>query len=119
MPHGLEAIFPRTQEDDEDDAENFNPGDEFINHSSAANDPEVAHQLRAYADRGWLEEVTYQSLHDNFGANFTVSDFCVVAKTKNGVTKKRLILDLKASGVSKAHQEDASCGPAEVIGFSS
>ena len=102
-PQGLDAIFPRTQEDDEDDTGSFNSGYELINHSCGANDPEVAQQLQVHGDRGWLEEVTHQSLQDKFGANCTVSDFCIVAKTKNGITKKRMILDLK--GVSKRNKK--------------
>ena len=92
-PAGLNSI--------PEDPENLDSGYEFINHSCAASDPEVARQLQDYAGRGGLEEVTYQSLQDKFGANYTVSDLCIVAKTENGITKKRMILDLKASGVSK------------------
>ena len=63
-----DAIFPRTHEDDAEDPEHFDSGYEFINHSCAASGPEVAQQLQDYADRGWLEEVTYQGLQEKFGA---------------------------------------------------
>ena len=118
VPQGLDAIFPRTQEDDAEDPENFDSGCEFINHSCAASGPGVAQQLQGCADRGWLEEVTYQGLQQKFGANFTVSDFFIVAKTKNGTTKKRMILDLKGKRCFETCQEDTPGGLAEVFRFS-
>ena len=97
-PYGIDGIFPRAGDEDEPDA-NFD--DDFTAHSCAANDEEAAKQIRQYADRGWLEETSYAKLKKEFGNDYTVSDFCVVVKEKQGRVKRRLILDLKRSGISK------------------
>ena len=95
---GIDGIFPRAGDEDEPEA-NFD--DDFTAHSCAADDDEAAEQIRQYADRGWLQETSYAKLQREFGNDFTVSDFCVVVKEKQGKIKRRLILDLNKSGMSR------------------
>ena len=80
-PCGVDGIFPRAGEEDEPDA-TFDY--DFTTHSCAADDDEAAEQIQQYADRGWLEETSYAKLQSKFGNDFTVSDFSVVVKEKQG-----------------------------------
>ena len=104
-PCGVGGIFPCAGEEDEPDA-TFD--DDFTAHSCGADDDEAAKQIRLFADRGWLEETPYARLQSKFGNDFTVSDFCVVVKEKQGKIKRRLILDLKRSGISRRTRKNSS-----------
>ena len=96
-PTGTDGVFPRADD-------KFSASDclyeDFVAHSKAAQDDEAKNQMRQYADQGWLEQTSHEELVRSYGADYTVSDFCVVTKEKQGKAKKRLILDLKRSGVS-------------------
>ena len=103
-PTGIDGVFPRADD-------KTSPSDclfeEFVAHSKAAQDDEDKDQIRQYADQGWLEQTSREELERSYGRGYAVSDFCVFAKEKQGKVKKRLILDLKRSGISnrtrKAH----------------
>ena len=63
----------------------------FVARSTAADDPEAAKQIEEYWKKGWLQQTTREQVQAAYGSDFKVSDFCVLTKTKNGRTKKRLI----------------------------
>ena len=44
--------------------------------------------------------MTKDTLEERLGQDYVVSQFVVISKTKNNETKRRLILDLKKSGIS-------------------
>ena len=96
-PGGIDGVFLRADD-------KTSPSDclfeEFVAHSKAAQDEEAKDQIRQNADQGWLEQTSHEKLERSYGRGCTVSDFCVVAKEKQGKVKKRLILDLKRSGIS-------------------
>ena len=55
-------------------------------------------------------------LQEEYGDDHTISEFCCITKVKNGKTKKRIILDLKKSGVSKRTRKNAPCRAAQTVG---
>ena len=61
----------------------------------------MAHSCAADDDEAAEQETSYAKLQSECGNDFTVSDFCVVVKEKQGKIKRRLILDIKRSGISR------------------
>ena len=96
-PTGIDGVFTRADDKTSPSGCLF---EEFVAHSKAAQDDEGKDQIRQCADQGWLEQTSREELERSYGRDYTVSDFCVVAKEKQGKVKKRLILDLKRSGIS-------------------
>ena len=76
---GRDDIFSRADEDDPDDvAMDAN----FVARSTAAHVPEAARQSEDYGKRDWLQQTTREQLQAAYGSDFTVSNFCVLTKTK-------------------------------------
>ena len=98
-PVGLDGVFPVDSHEE--------PGDEAlctqdgVPMSSVADDPEAMKHIQEYVDQGWLEHTTRAKLQEEYADDHTISEFCCITKVKNGNTKRRTILDLKKSGVSK------------------
>ena len=84
-PEGIDGIFPLA----DTECEEFE-ADECIPTQSAES-----------LKKCWLEETSRQELIQEFGSDFTVSRFFVISQKKQGKIKKRLILDLKKSGISR------------------
>ena len=100
MPSEASTVFPLAGKDakfeNPDDAYDF--GHEYI---SATVDEEAVKEIEKFAEAGWLKEYPdIQAVERELGKPATVSPFHVVVKTKEGRTKRRLILDLKRSGIS-------------------
>ena len=74
-------------------------------HTVTEPDAESLKQIGEYAEKGWLEETSHQQLVQEFGSDFKVSRFCVVSQDTQGTIKKRLVLDLKKSGISRRNKE--------------
>ena len=96
------GIFPRTLVGGmPPDSLHSDPND-FASYSSVESDSDAWRQVRRLVDKGWLLEFdTLDQLKAFLGADPILSKFGLVVKTRNGITKKRLILDAKASGISE------------------
>ena len=97
-PQGADCIFPAVPKGEQRKGEQPCCNEGAIESNSI--DAEAMRQIEDYARRGWLEEVTKEEQEERFGQDYVVSQFVVLTKTKNNKTKRRLILDLKKSGVS-------------------
>ena len=70
-------------------------------YTSVEADEDAWLEVKKLVDKGWLLEFSsLRELRDFLGEEPILSKFGLVVKEKAGVTKKRLILDAKASGIS-------------------
>ena len=106
-PTGLKGVFPVDSREEPGDEE-FLSQDGIVK-GSVADDPEAMKQIQDYVNQGWLEHATRARLQEEYGDDHTISEFCCLTKVKNGKKKKRIILDLKKSGVSKRTRTVSSC----------
>ena len=67
--------------------------------------PDGEKQIQGHADQGWLEPTARAYLQEEYGNDYTISDCCCLTKVKIGKTKKRLILDLTISGISRTSRK--------------
>ena len=88
-------------QDAEDLEEQLSSDPEVEAHSAAVNGPDAERPILEFASRGWLRKTTREELRENCGDDFAISDFCVITKETAGRMKKKIILDLKKSGVSR------------------
>jgi len=94
-PSEAGKVFPPA--DPGDEPENFDT-EEIVLTSRACDDDDAMKQIFDYEAKGWIERFTREQLQERFGQDFVVSNFCVLEK--KGGKKKRLIMDLKQSGMS-------------------
>ena len=70
-------------------------------YSTADVDQEAMSEIRSFAEAGWLSEFdTIGELESSLGGPAVISPFHVVVKHRSGKIKRRLILDLRRSGIS-------------------
>eukprot|EP00971_Amphidinium_carterae_P113819 2255381-Amphidinium_carterae.1 len=75
--------------------------DSFVNYKGFDQDAEAQQAVQGYVDAGYLKayETANQATMD-LGGTPVLSRFGVLCKVKDGVTKRRVILDAKQSGIT-------------------
>ena len=100
----LEGIWPQVEpgKDDDPALDVGTDFDAFINYSGFDEDDEAFKELMGFVVAGKLRAYpTLKSCAADLGAEPVLSRFGLIVKTKNGKTKRRIILDCKQSGLSK------------------
>ena len=99
--HGIWPTADPTAQDDPD-ADLASDFDGFVNYDGFDNDQECFNELWSFVERGKLKAFkNLEECREYLGAEPLLSRFGVLSRTKNGRTKKRIILDCKQSGLSK------------------
>ena len=95
------GIFPRTSvEAMPTDSLHADPSD-FLPYASVEADDDAWDQVQGLVDKGWLLQFnSLDELKAFLGTEPILSKFGLVVKERNGVMKKRLILDAKSSGIT-------------------
>ncbi|CAK0821560.1 unnamed protein product, partial [Prorocentrum cordatum] len=114
-PAGLEAdtaavdkIFPRPEAPlcPGMPRDTYLPPEEFENYASFDRDAEAAEEVKEFVSKGYLHECdTLQQLREYLGAEPVISRFAVRVRERHGKIKRRLILDLRQSGVTSCTRQ--------------
>ena len=72
------------------------PPESFENYRGSEDDPQAARDLRDFEDKGYLAGFsTLDEVRRYVGGEPIISRFAVLSKDSGGVTRRRLIIDLK------------------------
>ena len=105
MPIPTCGIFPQQSLDHEsiDNLELHSEDSDFVNYSGIEDDEAAAELVFGLRDRGKVREFQkWQQVIDFVEDTAVLSKIGIIRKVVNGVTKLRVIVDSKQSGVSKA-----------------
>ena len=98
MPDVMDFIFPKAQPDD---PEAYEEGEKLPPSWSFENDKEVQDEIEEYVKKGYLRRVRgREALVREVGKYPVISNFHVLKRSKNGKVKRRLIIDLRKSGMT-------------------
>ena len=99
-----DGIFPRADSaaPPDDPSEVYDAPEEFLNYASFDHDSAAHAEVRKFIDAGYLHVCDdLPALRDYLKADPVISRFAVRVKEKHGRIKRRIILDLRQSAVSR------------------
>ena len=106
----LTGAFPLAPKDSEPGDDPDALGDDiasFTNYHGFEHDQEAVDEVRSYAEKGYLKVLRSLRAVKRYlkGRTPILSKFAVLKKVNNGRVKKRIILDLKQSGVTRCTRQ--------------